>query len=80
MVTDHLRRNRKTLGARWIPTASPELNAMEECWRQGEKDLSALPIFPASVEQLKGFLARYYRMRRFNLDMRKFLLTDRCCS
>ena len=78
IVTDYLRENRKTLRVRWIPTASPEFNAMEECWRQGEKDLSALPVFPMSLDELKRFLARYYRTRRFGLDMRSFLLTRRC--
>jgi DDE superfamily endonuclease len=80
IVTDYLRKNRKTLRVRWIPTASPEFNVVEECWRQGEKDLSALPAFPMSLEELMRFLARYYRTRRFDLDMRSFLLTRRCCS
>ena len=80
IVTDYLKANRKTLRARWIPTASPEFNMMEECWRQGGKDLSAQPVFPISLKELKGFLARYYRTKRFNLDMRSFLLTNRCCS
>ncbi len=38
IVTDYLGKNRKTLRVRWIPTASPEFNMMEECWREGEKD------------------------------------------
>jgi transposase len=80
IVTDYLKANRKTLRARWIPTASPEFNMMEECWRQGGKDLSAQPVFPISLKELKGFLARYYRTRRFNLDMRSFLLTNKCSS
>ncbi len=80
IVTDYMRKNRKTLRVRWIPTASPEFNMMEECWRQGEKDLSAQPVFPTSLEELKRFLAKYYRTKRFNIDMRSFLLTKRCCS
>jgi transposase len=80
VVTDYLRKNRKTLRVRWIPTASPEFDMMEECWRQGEKDLSALPTFPTSVGQLRGFLSKYYRTKRFHLDMKSFLLTKRCCS
>lgn len=80
IVTDYLKANRKTLRVRWLPTASPEFDAMEECWRQGEKDLSALPVFPTNLRDLRAFLARYYRTRRFHLDMRSFLLTDRCCS
>ncbi len=78
IVTDYLKENRKTLRVRWIPTASPEFNVMEECWRQGEKDLSALQVFPTSLGELRRFLAKYYRTRRFNLDMRSFLLTKRC--
>lgn len=80
IVTDYMKLNRRTLRVRWIPTASPEFDMMEECWRQGEKDLSALPVFPTDLRDLKRFLARYYRTRRFRLDMRSFLLTKRCCS
>ena len=80
IVKDYLGRNRKTLRVRWIPTASPEFNVMEECWRQGEKDLGRLPVFPTSIEDLKKTLAEYYRTRRFRLDMKKFLLTKRHCS
>lgn len=78
IVLDYLRKNRKTLRVRWIPTASPEFNEMEECWRQGEKDLARLPVFPTSLKDLKQTLAEYYRTRRFHLDMKKFLLTKRC--
>jgi hypothetical protein len=79
-VFDYIRKNRKTLRVRWIPTASPELKVMEECLREGAKDLSRLPVFPTSLEELKSVLAKYYRTRRFSshLDMRKFLLTEGC--
>jgi transposase len=40
-VLNYLKENRKTVRVRWFPVGSPELNVMEECWRQGEKDLSA---------------------------------------
>jgi len=81
IVADYLRKNRKTLRVRWIPTASPEFDMLEECWRQGEKDLSGLPVFPITLQDLRKFLAKYYRTRRFHLDMRSFLLTKRCfCS
>jgi len=79
IVLDYLKENRKTLRVRWIPTASPEFNMMEECWREGEKDLCRLPVFPTTLEDLKSILAKYYRTRRFcsHLLMRKFLLTNR---
>lgn len=77
IVTDYMAQNRKTLRVKWIPIASPEFDVMEECWRQGEKDLSALPVFPTTLPELRKFLARYYRTRRFHLDMKSFLLTCR---
>lgn len=70
---------RKTLRVRWIPTACPEFNMIEECWREGEKDLATLPKFPRTKKQLKKILTKYYRTKRFsNLRMDKFLLTNRC--
>jgi transposase len=77
-VQDYLKANRKTIRVRWIPKGCPEFVVVEECWRQGEKDLSATPQFPLTLQDLKTMLAKYYRTRRFNLDMRKFLLTTRC--
>jgi transposase len=77
-VLDYLKAYRTSIRARWFPVGCPEFNVMEECWRQGEKDLSAMPRFPLSLQELKRTLAGYYRTKRFNLDMRKFLLTNRC--
>jgi transposase len=81
IVTEYLKKNRRTLRVRWIPTASPEFNMLEECWREGEKDhLARLPIFPTTLNELKSILTKYYRTRRFSphLDMKRFLLTNRC--
>jgi hypothetical protein len=81
IVTEYLKANRKTLRVRWFPTGSPEFDMLEECWREGEKDLGRLPVFRTSIEDLKKTLAEYYRTRRFcnRLDMKKFLLTNRNC-
>ena len=77
-VLDYIKAYRTSIRVRWFPVGCPEFNVIEECWRQGEKDLSAMPHFPLSLQELKRTLARYYRTRRFNLDMRRFLLTSRC--
>jgi transposase len=76
-VRRYLRRNRSTIRVRWFPTSSPELNAMEECWRQVEKDLLTSRYYP-SFPELKKALATYLRTKRFRLDMLKFLLTKEC--
>ena len=55
IVTDYMKRNRKTLRVRWFPTASPEFDMMEECWREGggEGPLGA-PSLPYEPQGLEG--------------------------
>ena len=76
-VREYIRRNRHALRVRWIPTGCPEFNVMEECWRQLEKDLLFSRFYP-KFSGLKDVISRYLRTKRFNLSMKKFLLTNRC--
>ena len=55
-----------------FPRCSPEYNATEECWRQGKKDIVG-SRFPPTFEDLKKNISTYYRTRRFNLDVIKYL-------
>ena len=75
-VLEYIRKNRATLRVRWIPTGCPEFNVMEECWRQMDKDV-LVSRFYHTFPRLRKAIARYLRTRRFKLDVRKFLLTDR---
>jgi transposase len=76
-VREYIRGNRDTLRVGWIPTGCPEFNVMEECWRQLEKDLLYSRFYP-KFSGLKNGISRYLRTKRFNLNMKKFLLTNRC--
>jgi len=73
----YLLKNRSTIRVRWFPTSSPELNVLEECWRQVEKDLLASRYYP-SFPELKRTIATYFRTKRFKLDILKFLLKKEC--
>lgn len=75
-VLDYMEKHKDILRVKWFPTASPEFNATEECWRQAENDLLASKYYP-SFPNLKNTIAAYFRTRRFKLDMQKFLLTNR---
>lgn len=77
-VLKYISKNRATLRARWIPTGCPEFNVMEEVWRQTDKDRLASRYYP-SFTNLRRNVAEYLRTKRFNLDMKKFLLTNRAC-
>ncbi|MGI9010380.1 MAG: hypothetical protein ACR2F1_04220, partial [Nitrososphaeraceae archaeon] len=54
------------------PVGSPEFNAVEECWRQGK--YSILSSYYPMFDDLKYNICCYYRTRRFNLDIVKYLL------
>ena len=56
-----------------LPKGSPEFNVVEECWRQGKHDLLVSKYYPKFTD-LKSTISRYYRTRRFNLDVVKYLL------
>jgi len=72
MVKEYLQRNLETIRMEYFPVGSPELNAVEECWRQGK--CSILSNCPYSLSHLKEMISQYYRTRRFNLDIKKCLL------
>jgi len=76
-VRRYLRSNRSTIRVMWFPTSSPEFNVMEERWRQVEKDLLTSRYYP-SFPELNRSIATYFRTKRFNLDMLKFLLKKEC--
>ena len=53
----------------FFPVGSPEFNAVEECWRQGKYNV--LSNYYSSFSQLKQAISQYYRIRKFNLDIKK---------
>ena len=71
MVKEYLQRNLETIRMEYFPVGSPEFNAVEECWRQGK--YSILSNCPYSLSHLKEMISQYYRTRRFNLDIKKYL-------
>ena len=71
IVKEYLQRNLETIRMEYFPVGSPEFNAVEECWRQGKH--SILSNCPYSLSNLKEMVSHYYRTRRFNLDIKKYL-------
>jgi len=55
-----------------FPKCSPEFNPVEECWRQGQDDLVG-SILPETFGDLRQNISRYYRTKRFKLDIVKYL-------
>jgi len=74
-VNAYLKRNSDTMIVEYLPKGSPELSAVEECWRQGKDDLLVSKYYPRFTD-LKTAIANYYRTKRFGLDINKYLMRE----
>ena len=72
-VLEYLEENKGAIRMVYLPKGSPQFNAVEECWRQGKHDLLVSKCYHRFTD-LKSTISRYYRTRRFNLDVVKYLL------
>ena len=74
-VRGYFDRHKDTLIPAYLPTASPEFMVMEEVWNMAKRDILVLKYYPS----FSNFISRvscYFRTKRFNLDMRNYLLRD----
>lgn len=71
MVKEYLQRNLETIRMEYFPVGLPLLNAVEECWRQGKCNI--LSRYCSGFSRLKQTISNFYRTRRFNLDIKKYL-------
>ena len=71
MVEEYFQQNTETIKVEYFPAGSAYLNAVEECWRQGKCNI--LSNYYSSFSQVKQAISNYYRKRRFNLDIKKYL-------
>ena len=67
-----LRKHRKSIKVRWFPSGFPEANPVEECWNQGKEDVLGSTFYDSYVE-FKREITKYYRTKRFNLDLYNYL-------
>ena len=74
-VLKYFEENKDTLISVYLPTASPEFMVMEEVWNIAKRDLFVLQYY-ASFADLKNKISWYSRTKRFNLDMRNYLLRE----
>jgi len=74
-VLKYFEENNDTLIPVYLPTASPEFMVMEEMWNIAKQDLLVLKYY-SSFADLKRNIFRYFRTKRFNLNMKNYLLRD----
>ena len=75
-VLKYFEENKDTLIPVYLPTAaSPEFMVMEEVWNIAKCELLVLQYYQ-SFADLKNRISRYFRTKRFGLNMRNYLLRD----
>ena len=74
-VLKYFEENKDTLIPVYLPTASPEFMVMEEVWNIAKRDLLVLKYY-SSFGDLKNKISGYFRTKKFNLDMRNYLLRE----
>ena len=74
-VRKHLEANTNVIRVEYLPKGSPEFNAVEECWREGKDYLLVSRYYP-KFQNLKKTIAEYYRTKRFNLNILKYLIEN----
>ena len=67
--------NKDNLIPVYLPTASPEFMVLEEIWHIAKNDLLVLQYY-SSFTDFRNKISTYFRTKRFDLDMRIYLVGD----
>ena len=71
-VQKYLKKHRRQLKIIWFPTGCPEMNPVEECWRQAKEEVNGGRIHE-SFEVMRKKLKYFFKYKDFKQDMRKYL-------
>ncbi len=73
-VKEYIEANSRCIKVEYFPTAVPELNPVEECWRQtkGDDEVVANKTYE-TFEEFHKTASGFYKKKRFNLDLRHYL-------
>lgn len=69
----YLKDHARTIRVLWLPTGFPELNPIEECWRQGKYDDDLGAKFHSTSTAFHYAVSAYYRTKRFHINLSKYL-------
>jgi predicted AAA+ superfamily ATPase len=74
-VLQYFADNKASLIPVYLPTASPEFMILEEIWHIAKNDLLVLQYYSSFID-FKNKISTYFRTKRFNLNMRNYLVRD----
>lgn len=72
-VKQYFQKHQDRIVVKWLPPKWPELNPVEECWRQGKNannlGLRCSPTF----QEFKNSITTYYRTKHFKINLFRYL-------
>lgn len=71
-VQKYLAKHKDDVKIIWFPRGCPEMNPVEECWRQAKKEVNGGRVHE-SFEVMRKELRRFLKYADFKQDMRKYL-------
>ncbi len=71
-VQKYLKKNKKVIKVIWLPTGCPEMNPVEECWRQSKREVNGGRIHK-SLDSMKKELKHFLRYNEFKQEMGRYL-------
>lgn len=72
-VQEYLNTQRESIRVEWFPRGWPELNPVEECWKQGKNDDALGRAFYPQFTEFTSAVTKYYRTKRFHLNLYNYL-------
>jgi len=72
-VKQYFEEHQDTIIVKWFPPKWPELNPVEECWKQG-KNANKLGLkYHPTFEDFRNSITNYYKTKRFNINLFRYL-------
>lgn len=71
-VREYLKKHRREIKVIWFPTGCPEMNPVEECWRQAKKEVNGGRVHKR-FEAMKKELRHFLKYNEFKQDVVKYL-------
>ena len=71
-VQKYFSKHQRELKIIWFPKGCPEMNPVEECWRQSKREVNGGRIHE-SFEAMKKEIMRFLKYKEFKQDMVKYL-------
>ena len=72
IVQKYLEKYKDDIKLIWFPRGCPEMNPVEECWRQAKNEVNGGRVHK-SFEVMKKELRHFLRYKEFKQDMVKYL-------